>query len=246
MFNNLKTEGLEASEDRLGGSYLLDTDAYDAVIKLAYGHTAASGAMAVAFVFDVNGREHKETIYVTNRKGENFFLNQSDTSKKVPLPGFTTVNDICLVTTNAPLSEQPAEEKTVKIYDRDAGGEVPKNVPVLVDLLGKRVTLGIVRQTVNKTENQNGTYVPIADTRDENFTEKVFEAETKMTVVEAMNGKTEADFFPKWVERNKGNTRDKTTLKAGEAGKSGRPAGGAPQAGGAASGGSRPSLFGKK
>lgn len=243
IFSNLTNEGLEEAQDRIGGFAPFTTDAYDGTVKLAYAGQSEGGAHNVTFIFaGIDGRDYSETIYITNRKGENFFLNKDDKTKKVPLPGFTVVNDICLATTEAPLAEQETEEKVVNIYDYDAKKEVPKSVQVLTALLDKPVTLGIVEQLENKSQkDQAGNYVPIADTRIVNFIDKVFHTATKKTMVEAMNGQ-DAAFYAKWVERNKGQQRDKRSIKDGEAGASGRPPVGGPPAGGPA--GKAKSLFG--
>jgi hypothetical protein len=247
LFGNLTTEGLEQTEDRVGGFQPLETDAYTGEIKAFYATKSAGGANAVNIILALEGgREYRETIYVTNRNGENFYLNQNDKSKKVPLPGFVIAEDICLVTVEKPLSAIAFEDKVMNIYDPDAKREVPKSVPMAVELIGKTVTLGIVNQLENKSEKQGDEYVPIADTRNVNFTDKVFHTGTKMTTVEARNGAEKAVFFDAWVERNKGNIRDKRTIKdgaGGNAGQAGRPGGGAPQAGGAPAG-PKKSLFG--
>lgn len=224
IFGGMTTEGLEDTQDRVGGYQPFETDAYDATIKVAYAGQSSGGAQSVTVIAECGGREYRETVYITNRKGENFFLNPQDKTKKVPLPGFTTINDLCLVTTDKPLAEQATEEKVVNVYDADAKKEVPKSVPVLVDLIGKEVTLGIVKQLENKSEKQGHEYVPIADTRETNTIEKVFHGPTKGTVVEARNGQEPGAFFKTWVERNKGNTRDRRTIKEGQGGTSGRPA----------------------
>lgn len=243
IFSNLTNEGLEEAQDRIGGFAPFETDAYDGKVKLAYAGQSEGGAHNVNFIFEgIDGRDYSETVYITNKKGENFFLNKDDKTKKVPLPGFTVVNDICLATTEAPLSEQETEEKVVMIYDYDAKKEVPKSVQVLTGLLGKPVTLGIVQQLENKSQkDQAGNYQPIADTRIVNFIDKVFHTATRKTMVEALNGQ-EAAFYTKWLERNKGQQRDKRTIKEGEAGMTGRPpVGGAPAAGAP---GKAKSLFG--
>jgi hypothetical protein len=248
LFANLKSDGLEKTEDRVGGFQPLETDAYTGTIKAFYATKSQGGANAVNVILALEGgKEYRETIYVTNRNGENFYLNQNDKTKKVPLPGFVIAEDICLVTVDKPLSDVIFEDKVMNIYDPEAKREVPKSVPMATELLGKEVTLGIVKQTVNKNEKAgDGSYVPTADTRDENFTDKVFHTGTKMTTVEARNGSEGAVFFNTWVERNKGNTRDKRTIKDGQAsnaGQAGRPGGGAPAAG-AAGAAPKKSLFG--
>lgn len=241
MFGNLTNEGLEETQDRLGGFQPLPTDGYDMKIKVAYGGKSSGGAQYVHIEGDINGREYRETIYVTNRKGENYFLNQSDKSKKVALPGFTIVDEICLVTTDQPLAAQPTEEKIVNIYDFDQKKDVPTSVPVLTALTDKMVTLGIGQQLENKSEKDSaGNYQAIPDTRTVNVIEKVFHYETKITVPEARANKA-PEFYQAWVDRNRGQVRDKRTIKeGGDAGSSGRP-GGAPAAASAAP---KTSLFG--
>lgn len=238
LFENMSTEGHEEQTDRLGGYRAYDSDAYDAVIKLAYASKSPKGARAVNFEFDLgDNRTFKQTIYVTNQEGENFWLSKDGKNTKNTLPGWITVDNICLVTTEKPLSQQADEEKTVNVYDPELKRDAPKSVPVLVDLIGKPVTLGIVKQTVDQTEKDgNGGYRSTGKTKDENEINAVFHAESKMTVVEARKG-LDPDFFNKWVEANKGNTRDKTSKAKG-----GNGAAGAPQAG--AAGGARKSLFG--
>lgn len=233
MFGNLTTDGLEQAEDRIGGFQPLATDIYLGTIKAAYAGQSAKGARNVTLLVDINGREYRETIYVTNAKGENFFLNKQDPSKKVPLPGFTTIDDLCLVTTDAPLAAQPTEDKMVNIYDPDLKKEAPKSVPMLVDLLGKQAYFAIVRQLENKNEKQpDGSYAPTADTREINLIDKVFHGELKFTVVEARNGAEAPVFFDSWTERNAGQVRDKRSIKE-DGGVSGRPGANraAPQAG---------------
>ena len=246
IFGNLTNEGLEETTDRLGGFQIRATDIYPATIKAAYAGQSDGGARNVTIVVELPDGEYSETIYVTNKKGENWFLNQNDKSKKVPLPGFTTIDDICLVTTGKPLAEQDSEEKVVKIYDFNERKELPKAVPMLVDLIGQTLFLGIVQQTVDKNQKNESTgeYEPTGETRDENVIEKVFHDPTKMTVVEARQGATEPVFFEKWLSKNKGIVRNKAKGADGKGTQSGRPGGGAPQSG---AGGQKKtsSLFGK-
>lgn len=223
LFGALTTDGLEETTDRLGGYQPLDTDIYTGPIKAAYAGQSDGGARNVSVIVELGGREYRETLWITNKKGENFFLNKNDKTKKVPLPGFTVVDDLCLVTSGKPLAEQTTEEKVVMVYDREAGQEIPKTVPMLVDLIGQTASFGIVRQLENKNEKSGDEYVPVADTREVNFIDKVFHTETKMTVVEARQGADSATFHDSWLERNKGQTRDKRTIKDGEGGNTGRP-----------------------
>lgn len=242
MFGNMTADNLEQAEDRLGGFQPLNTDAYDGTVKALYAGASESGAQNLTLIADLGGREYRETIYFTNRSGENFYTTKNN--KKAPLPGFTLVDHICLVTTGAPLCEQETEEKTVKVYDAEARAEVPKQVQMLTAALGQPITLAILRILENKSQkNSDGKYEDIAETREVNQIDKVFDTESRMTVVEAENQAEEATFYSAWVEKNRGETRDRRTIRDGEAGQSGNPAAGAGSNTGA---GGRPSLFNKK
>ncbi len=247
IFSDLKTEGLEESQDRLGGFNIRDTDIYDATIKVAYAGKSDGGAhnVTVVALLKGDGSEYSETIYITNKKGENWFANKQDASKKVPLPGFTLIEDICLMTTGKTLSEQDMEEKIVKVYDYDEKKEIPKSVPVLTELTGQPIYLGIVREKVDRTkkDESSGEYEPTGETREQNTIEKVFHNPSKMTVVEARNQADEPVFFNKWLEKNKGNTRNRATGING--GTSGKPGNGGPPKSGDQEKKKTTSLFGK-
>jgi len=231
LFGNLKSDGLEESTDRLGGFQAWETGIYTGPIKVAYAGQSASGARYVTLIVDHDGKEYHETIYITNKAGENWFLNK-ETKKKVPLPGFTIIDDTCLVTTGAALSDQESEEKMVKVYDVDAKKELPKSVPVLTGLTGKIVSLAILKTLENKSvKDTNGVYNDTAETRFSNNIDKVFHTETKMTVAEARNGAESGTFWEAWDKKNKGVDRDKRTIKDGSAGVAGKPGAARIQAG---------------
>lgn len=245
MFGNLTDNGLEQSGDRLGGGGVIDTGVYDGIVKLAYaGKSQSSNAQSITAHIEINGREFRESFWVTNRNGENFYADKNDAKKRHPLPGFTMADDLCLVTTGQPLSEQTVEEKVVNLYDFEARKELPQNVPVLTDLIGKPVTVALFAQIVDKTaKDANGVYQPTGETRNENVADKFFHQESHRTVTEIREGIEEAVFYGKWAEKNNGQPpRNRAKGVQGNTGAPGRPAAaGAPAAGGAA----RPSLFSK-
>jgi len=219
LFGNLNTDGMEQSRDILGGSYILETDVYEAVIKLAYaGKSQTSMSQSVVLTLDIDGKDYRETIWVTNKFNENFYVKDG---KKIPQPGFTTVDDMCLCATGLPLSAQTIEEKIVKIYDFETKTDLPKAVKVITSILGKTVKVAIQKSKVDKTKKNDatGNYEPTGETKDENTIEKVFHPTQNVTISEARNKKP-AEFLEKWREKNKGVTRDKTSK---DAGKSGRP-----------------------
>jgi hypothetical protein len=250
IFGNLTTEAHEEVADRLGGFALFPTDIYEAKIKMAYAGASQKGARFVHLIADIGGKEYSETIYVTNKDGQNFYHpkdanGKPDTSKKNTMPGYVTVDDICLLTTGKPLNEQDSEEKIVKIFDYESKKEVPTSVPVLVELLGTDIRLAIQqsKEDKNKQNESTGLYEPTGETRDTNNIEKAFHFDTKMTVVEIRQEAKEATFHDAWGTKNRGVVRDKTTgAKAG--GNNGRP----PQSNGTApaGGAAKPGLFAKK
>ena len=233
IFGNLTTEGLEQSQDRLGGFRVLESGAYTGTIKAAYaGKSPHSHAQSISVILDTEAGEYRETFWITNRDNQNFFRNKQDNTKKVPLPGFVIIEDLCLVTSNKPLADQVTEDKIMNVYDPEAKKEMPKSVPMLVELLGKKVTFGILKETRNKQvkNSSTGEYEDTAESREENVTDKVFHYPSNLTVVEARQGTTVATFFNAWVEKNKGVTRDRRTNKSGaggngggQSGKPGRP-----------------------
>jgi len=239
LFGKLKSEGLEESTDRVGGFQAKDSDIYNAKIKAAYAGKSPGGAMSVTIIALLPDKsEYRETLYVTNKQGENFFLNKKDTSKKVPLPGFTIVDDICLIVTGKPLAEQDTEEKVIKLWDFDAGKELPKAVDMITALIDGEVSLGILKEEHNKQEKKGDEYVPTEVIIEKNVIDKVWNTEHKMTVVEAKNGADKGAFWDSWLERNLGAVKDRRKLKDGQAGSTSGP----PQAGNQST--ERKSLFG--
>jgi hypothetical protein len=228
MFQNLRTDGLEETQDVVVGSNsgTVPTNVYAAIIKMAYVSTATSGAMAVNVVLMLPAlnREHRETIYVTNKAGQNFYTDKH-THKRVPLPGFVTVDEMCLIASNTPLSEQQTENKTVKLYDFELKKEVPTEVPVMVSLLDAEIEICLVHLMENKkVKNANGDYVPTADVRESNTVEKILDPASHRTVNETLSD-SEPKFHDLWLDKHKDTVRDKRTIKDATA--AAKPAAGA-------------------
>lgn len=245
MFGNLTTDGLQESQDRLGGISVFNTDIYIGTVKALYAGKSSGGATSVTLIADLNGKEYTETLYVTNKDGQNWFANKQDNTKKVPLPGFTVVDDICLIATGEPLAAQETEEKVVKVWDSEAKKEMPKSVPMIIAALGKPIALGIQKTLANKQTKVGTEYVANAETREENHIDKVYHPEMKLTVAEARAGQDVAQFWDAWLLKNKDQVRDKRTIKDGEVGSSGAPTKAAPKPGTPAGQPARKSLFGK-
>ena len=248
IFGDMSRDGLEQTRDVLGGAFTFETDVYDGIIKLAYaGKAQNSNAQSVTVHVDIDGKEYRETIWITNRDGVNSYPDKKDPSKRHPLPGFVTIDDICLLSTGLPLANQTTEEKTVMLYDFEERKELPKNVHVITSILGLPITLGIQKSTEDKTKLVPGSnppvYEPTGETRDVNSIDKVFHTETKKTTVELRENRPQAVFYDAWKTKNQGKTRDNSTKGQGKAGAPGqRPAA---SAGGSGQGKAATSLFNK-
>ena len=249
MFQNLKTDGLEQAKDTLGGGFVKESGIYLATIKQMIGGSSENGALNVMLLATLpDGSEYRETIYVSNRDGLPYYERDN---KKIPLPGFTTIDDICMMTVGAPLSEVQWEEKTVKLYNRDAGAEVPTSANCIEGVTGEKVYLGIQKILANKSKKNDLTnkYEDIAEERQYNAIDKVFHAESKQTMAEARNGQ-DATFFDAWDKKRTGQVKDERTIKDGVAASgatAGRPKPATPPAAGSgpAAASSKP-MFGKR
>lgn len=224
-FGNLGTEGLEQARDSLGGGGAIDSDVYDGTIKLAYAGASQGGARFLAVHIDINGRDYRETLYVTNKEGKNYWERDG---KKNPLPGFTTANDLALMSTGVGLADQDIEEKVVNLYDFDLKKEIPTKVQALVSMMGKPITVAVFKQIEdkNKKNETTGAYEATGETREVNVIDKVFHTASGKTVSEFV-GKVEAEFKGKWVEKNKGTVKNKAKGAAGNSGAPGASSGSA-------------------
>ena len=213
LFAELDTNGVERSEDTLGtGFNLFDSDIYEAKIKAAYGGASQGGALNVTVVCDINGQEYSETVYVTGRDKLPY---SEKTSKRRFIPGYNIMNSICKITTGKGLTELDSENKILVVYDPNEKKRKPTEVPVLTGLSGKTICLGIVKELRNKAvQDAHGIYRDTEETREDNRINAVFDADTHRTLNEIEDNK-EAVFWDKWLEKNKGATVDRRTVKEG-------------------------------
>jgi hypothetical protein len=213
----------EVTKDTLGGGFTWDTGAYPVVIDSAYLGMSSGGAANITFNFKTKeGKSLEQTIYVSSgkEKGQlNYYIDQQ--GEKKYLPGFVLCNDIALVTLGKDLSDLETEDKIVEVYDTTEGKKVPKEVPVFMELIGSKLTLGVVKvREFRNVKDAAGNYVQGDEIREFNEIDKVF-SETNHTVVE-LKASAEADFFSKWVEKRpatfiKDKTKSKNKQKAATA-----------------------------
>lgn len=220
-------DSIENEKDTLGGGYTpLESGVYEFRIKLAYIETSKNGATGLNCTFeDEDGKTYKQTLWATNRKGENFYVNQE--GEKKYLAGFIHADALCLLTVGKPLSQVEAETVVVKLYNKDAGGEVPTKVPAIKEIMGQTVKLGIVKQRVNKTKlnESTGKYEAINEERVENEIDKVFRAADDKTTAEIRAQAEVAEFMDEWKARWEGQLKDRFKEVKGSTARAGAPAG---------------------
>jgi hypothetical protein len=237
------SDKVTVEKDRIGGGgFVLDMDLYLLKIVHAYISTSESEAMALNVKFETeDGKTLRSQFWMTSGKekgGKNTYIDKKGTEHY--LPGFNQANSLCMLTVEQEIGTMDTEDKLLEIYNAEAKGEAPTNVPCLVDLFGTQVWAGVQKQIVDKTSKESG-YQPTGETREQNEIDKFFHAETKQTLSEALAG-SEAVFFETWKKEFAGKP---AINKAKGAGVAGAPAkGGAP--GAAASGKTTKPLFGKK
>lgn len=219
-------DSLQNDTDTLGGGGPLDSGAYTSTVTLAYLQKSQGGALGLHLHFKTDqGQEFRNTLYVTSgdTKGNKNFYERN--GEKFGLPGFVQANSLCLLTVAKELAAMDTEEKVVKLYSFDAGAEVPTKVDCLTELHGQEVIVGLQKQIVDKRAKQNdGSYGPTGETREENEIDKFFRARDGMTTGEIKAQASEASFIETWKEKWTGKTRNRATGQAAGGGQAGAPA----------------------
>ncbi|ANJ20795.1 single strand DNA binding protein [Roseobacter phage RD-1410W1-01] len=247
----------EVEEDYVGGGGLLDTDIYTGTIKYAYiGKAANSGARNLTLAVTIGSTEVTRQIWMTNRDGEVTYKDKKTGDLK-NLPGYNQVNALTMLLCSKEVGDMDVEDKTLSLYDYESKKEIPQSVPCFVDLHGLELQVAIQRQTLDKTEKNEatGNYEPNGETRDVNEFIKFFPADKAVTLgevaqfISSLGGdfddvlsdgdldkaiaKMEVEmggWAEKWLDKNRGQTWDRSTGK-----KEGKAFGGSAKSGGGSS-----------
>lgn len=213
MLANLKyDDSIEHEKDTISTYQVFDSNIYDVTIKYAYLQKSRAGALGLHLAFDIDGKEYREALYVTNRNGDNFYKDQN--GNKHYLPSFNHADALAAFTCKKPLSELDTESKIIKLYNYDAGKEIPTEVPMITAMLDKPVKLGVIKQKEFKQINDgSGNYVDSDEIREVNKLDKVFRSSDSMTTAEVRAEADKAEFADQWLSKWQGQVRDKTANK---------------------------------
>lgn len=241
-------------KDSLGGARVLESNTYPMKVHLAYLQIAPSGAIGlVVHLKGETGTELQQTLWMCSGRdkgGKNYYEKDG---QKTYLPGFLLANSLCQLTVGKEISELETEKKLVNVWSSEAKAQVPTNVEMLTDLLGKEIVAAVIKQIVDKTKKVEGTntYAPTGETREENEVDKFFQADTHMTVAELKAQAPEASFYNAWREKWAGKVKERAKGIQGGQGTAGAPKGttglfgAAKAASGSSAGATKPaSLFG--
>ena len=187
----------------------VDSGVYQGTIKNAFIGKSSGGATSVSLEVKLDsGKTIFETIYVTNKQGNNTYEKDGVIGY---LPGFLTVNQIALFATGKDLYElEPElEERIVKQYDSKAGKQVDKPAMVIVPLLEQPILVAIKEVRENKTKAGDGNKrITLAEDRVYNTIDKVFHPSTFHTQAELEQDK-EATYIETWNKDNEGKLDDR-------------------------------------
>lgn len=223
VFSNLNADNAERNADSVGGSgfSVYPTNVYELQIKYAYtGQSMNSKAMSVTIVGNIlnyngsNSNPYSETLWITNREGNNFSLSKDN--KKKLLTGFQTLDDICCLATGKHLAQQSTVDKIIEKYDFESKSMQKASVPVIDGLIDKKVTVAISQIKEFKRKKFDDGYKTINDFKESNRIEKVFSNDKHLSVNEILNKVETPEFYNTWLEKHKGKVQDRTKDKKPE------------------------------
>ena len=190
---SLTTEGMERQADTLGGGkVLLPTDIYKLHVKYAYLGESSGGALSITVVGSVNGGDYSETFWITNKEKKQYYMSKN--GKKVPLPGFTIIEDMCLFATGKSLSQQNTIDKIIEKYDPETSSMQKASVPVVEGLLDKDVLVAISQVKEFKRKKFDDGYHTISETTGYSGIGRVVRLDKELTADEVLEDVEEPAF----------------------------------------------------
>jgi hypothetical protein len=214
----------QPSTDTLGGGFILNSGLYPMTIDLAYLGETEKGAKSVTLHFktaDGSKKNFRNTIYLTSGKAKGqlyYYLGGKNKDKKIILPDRQKAEQLSQITTGKEFSDLSTELKTVKLWNFDAKAEVPTEVKVVTELLGKQILLGIRKIHQNKSvQDANGKWEDGPEEQTINDLHRVYfpdglsvdeknKGVTTPTFVKTWEGKHTADYVEEQFKKLPGAT----------------------------------------
>lgn len=210
---------IEDEKDTLGGGGAQESGIKrNLLIEMAYLDKSRGGALSLNLhLRNADGDVLRAQLWITSGKAKGCKNYYERNGKKNYLPGFNLANALAMMTIGKDIGEvcKSIETRSINRWDFESSSEIPMKTEVVIDLLNQKITVGLLKQTVEKNVKQGDKYVPSGETRDENEVDKFFDAETDKTLSETKAG-DDATFINDWEAKWAGKTKDKTT-KEGDA-----------------------------
>lgn len=207
---NINLNNLDTSEkDNVGSNYkALETDIYDAEIKLAYLiESKSSKAKGLELLLLIDGQERSFSIFFSTKEGKYTQINK-DTKKEEVYFKLLTLNALFKILLNKDLeqlSNNDWSKKHIKKYNYTLKTDENIEVDTIPSLTGKKIKVAITNILTNN-------YKDPSKTSNKNDIDKFFD-ERGYTSSELVNLQkdptTQPEFITKWLEVHKGKTIDK-------------------------------------
>jgi hypothetical protein len=202
---------IKQETDSVGGTKVFPSGTYSAVIDAAFLGKSKGGATSLTMHYAMpDGSTFRNVLWIVSgdaKGNKNYYVNKN--GDKHFLPGFNAANSISVLAIDKKLTELEEEDKVITLYDFDLKKEIPKKVPMLTELIGQEITIGLIEQTVDKNvKTDAGEYVASGETRQENEVDKVFRTSDGITLAELTDGKP-PEFITTWTKKWIGEVRNK-------------------------------------
>ena len=227
-FGNMVDAGNAVASDTLGGGFTpLPSNVYGLTISAMYLGKSAKGSLNITIEGKTaEGKQFRETQYISNAKGENQYVDKK-TNEKRYMPSYLLFNGICLMLTGKGLMQQDIQKRVAEVYDSSKGSRVPTDVDTFVEVTGKTLKAGILhrKEDKQKLNDQTGNYENTGDARESNVLAAVFRESDNLSPEEIVNGAKEPKFYTEWLTRWENQVDDRFKGLQGQ-GKAGAPTGG--------------------
>jgi hypothetical protein len=160
------------------------------------------------------GHHLSETFWITNKKGEPFYI-AKDSSEKKYLPGYQMADKLCFLTVGQTLMDagKETEAKVIDVYDPMKKKVISKEMPqVFTKLIGKDILTAVIKIKQNaRVKNSAGTYVNGPKIIEINEVFQFFNPTNGMTITEIHNKAETPTYLTEWKAKWEGVVKDTVT-----------------------------------
>jgi hypothetical protein len=208
---------IKADEERVGGRGPAESGVYLYGVTMAYMDKSKGGAncLKLSLKCDKTGHQFSETFWVTNKKGETFYIATKEDNAKKYLPGYQMADKLCFLLLGKTLMEagKEVEARVIDVYDPLKKKVVSKEMPqVFTQLIGKEILTAVIKIKQNKrVKNAAGEYVNGPDVIEINEVFQFFNPANGMTITEIRDKKGVPEYLQEWKDKWEGQVKDTVT-----------------------------------